>query len=319
MVHRTRTYSVRVTGSNNGRGSRHRGGRTGQALREDEGAVRVRPGGAGRHGLRAARAERRGQDHRRPRLRHAPAPGRGPGAGAGPRRGDGGGRGAAADRPDRAVRGAGRVPHRPRQPDHDRPAQPAHRERGPASRRRDARAVQPDRGRQPRGQDLLGRHAAAAGPGRQPDRLPVGAVPGRADHRPGPERPRHDLGDRPGARGRGDDAPAHHAVPGRGRSAGPPGGGDRRRHGHRRGHARRAQVLRRGRAPRGRPGRGRGRRGGDRRGQAVRDGQRPAGRGRAAPVGAGGGGRGADHAGGPRARRRRSPGQRRDDSARLAR
>jgi len=29
--------------------------------------------------------------------------------------------------------------------------------------------------------DLLGRHAAAAGPGRQPDRLSVGAVPGRAD------------------------------------------------------------------------------------------------------------------------------------------
>ncbi len=35
-----------------------------------------------------------------------------------------GGPGPAADRPDRAVRGAGRVPHRPRQPGHDRPAQP---------------------------------------------------------------------------------------------------------------------------------------------------------------------------------------------------
>ncbi len=31
--------------------------------------------------------ERRGQDHRGPRLRHAAAPGRGPGAGPGPRRG----------------------------------------------------------------------------------------------------------------------------------------------------------------------------------------------------------------------------------------
>ena len=199
MVHRTRTYNVRVTGSNNGRDSRHPGGRTGQGLRDDEGAGRVRPDRAGRHRLRAARAQRRGQDHRGPRVRHAAAPEPGPGAGAGARRGDRGGPGAAQDRPHRAVRGAGRVPDRPGQPDHDRPAEPAHRERGPAPRRRDARAVQPDRGGRARGQDLLGRHAAAAGPGRQPDRLPVGAVPGRADHRPGPERPRHDLGDRAGA------------------------------------------------------------------------------------------------------------------------
>src|ERR1700745_3276868 len=62
----------------------------------------------------------------------------------------------------------------------------------------------------------------------QPDRLSVGAVPGRADHRPGPERPRHDLGNRAGARGLGGDAAAHHAVPGRGRTAGPAASGDRR-------------------------------------------------------------------------------------------
>ena len=64
-----------------------------------------------------------------------------------------------------------------------------HRGRGPAPRRRDARAVRPHRGGRAGGQDLLRRHATAAGPGRQPDRLSVGAVPGRADHRPGPERP----------------------------------------------------------------------------------------------------------------------------------
>ena len=227
-----------------------------KTLREDAGAGRAGPGRAGRHGLRAARAQRRGQDHRRPRVLHPAAPEPGPGAGAGARRGDRGGPGPADDRPHRAVRGAGRVPDRPGQPGHDRPAQPAHRERGPAPRRRDARAVRPHRGGRPGGQDLLGRHATAAGPGRQPDRLSVGAVPGRADHRPGPERPRHDLGDRAGARGLGDDAPAHHAVPGRGRSAGPPGSGDRRRHGDRRGHARPAQVLRGRRAPRGGTGRG---------------------------------------------------------------
>ena len=111
----------------------------------------------------------------------------------------------------------------------------------------------------PRGQDLPGRHASTAGPGRQPHRLSVGTVPGRADHRPGPERPRYDLGHHARTGGGRHDAPAHHAVPGGGGPTGPPGGGHRRRHGHRRGPARAAQVLRGWRAPRGRAGRGRGR------------------------------------------------------------
>ncbi len=45
--------------------------------------------------------------------------------------------------------------------------------RGQAPGRRDARAVQPDRRGGARGQDVLGRHAAAAGPGRQLDRVPA--------------------------------------------------------------------------------------------------------------------------------------------------
>src|SRR5256885_1478042 len=39
------------TGSDDGRDPRHPGGRTGQDLREDKGAVRVGPDGAGRDGL----------------------------------------------------------------------------------------------------------------------------------------------------------------------------------------------------------------------------------------------------------------------------
>ena len=96
MVHRTGTYDVRVTGSDDGRDSRHPGGRTGQELREDAGAGRAGPDGAGRHGLRTARTQRRGQDHRRPRVLHPAAPEPGPGAGAGARRGDRGGPGPAA-------------------------------------------------------------------------------------------------------------------------------------------------------------------------------------------------------------------------------
>jgi hypothetical protein len=53
-------------------------------------------------------------------------------------------------------------------------------------------ALRPDQ-RLAGGPDLLGRHAAALGPSRRPDRRPVGAVPRRADHRPGPQRPRDDL------------------------------------------------------------------------------------------------------------------------------
>ena len=148
------------------------------------------------HRLRAARAERGGQDHCRPGAGHAAARGRRPGARARPRRGEPGRRRPPAHRADRPVRGPGRVPHRPVQPDHDRSAQPADREGGQAARGRAARAVRPHRGRVAGGQDLLGRHAPPPRPGGEPDRPPRGAVPRRADHRPRPERPRADVGHR---------------------------------------------------------------------------------------------------------------------------
>ena len=62
---------------------------------------------------------------------------------------------------------------------------------------RAARAVRPDRRGDPGGQDLLGRHAPPARPGGLADRPAGGAVPGRADDRSRPERPRADVGHRP--------------------------------------------------------------------------------------------------------------------------
>src|SRR6266511_3550712 len=41
-----------------------------------------------------------------------------------------------------------------------------------------------------------------------------GAVPGRADHRPGPPKPDRDVGHHPGAPGPGHDDPPHDPVPG---------------------------------------------------------------------------------------------------------
>ena len=60
--------------------------------------------------------------------------------------------------------------------------------------RRAARAVLADRGRQPHGQDLLGRHAPAPRPGGQPDRRTAGAVPRRADDGPRPAQPHRAVG-----------------------------------------------------------------------------------------------------------------------------
>jgi ABC-type multidrug transport system ATPase subunit len=48
---------------------------------------------------------------------------------------------------------------------------------------RTARPLRARRRRRPTGEDLLGRDAAPAGPGRQPGRQSPGAVPGRADDR----------------------------------------------------------------------------------------------------------------------------------------
>ena len=72
----------------------------------------------------------------------------------------------------------------------------------------------------------------AAAPGRPPAR----ALPRRADHRPGSAQPRRPVGDDRGARRRGHDRPAHHAVPRRGRPARRPDRRDRPRPGDRRGH-----------------------------------------------------------------------------------
>ena len=50
-------------------------------------------------------------------------------------------------------------------------------------------AVRPGRRRRAFGQDLLRWHAAPARPGREPGPAARGAVPGRADHRPGSAQP----------------------------------------------------------------------------------------------------------------------------------
>ena len=106
---------------------------------------------------------------------------------------------------------------------------------------------------EPPRQDLLGRHAPAARPRRRARRQPAGALPRRADDRPGPAQPPGGVGDDRGAGGRGHDRAADHAVPRRGRPPGRPHRGHRPRPRDRRGHARRAQGPRRRRAPRGPP------------------------------------------------------------------
>ena len=53
-----------------------------------------------------------------------------------------------------------------------------------------------DRGRRPRRQDLLGRHAPPARPRGRARRAPAGALPRRADHRARPAQPRSSCGRR---------------------------------------------------------------------------------------------------------------------------
>ena len=108
--------------------------------------------------------------------------------------------------------------------------------RGPPPRRRAAGAVRPGRGRPPHGGDLVGRHAPAPRPGRQPGRPALGDLPGRAHHRAGPAQPPGGVAgrDRPRRVG-GDDLP-HHPVPGGGGPAGRPHRRPRRRPGGRRRH-----------------------------------------------------------------------------------
>ena len=154
-------------------------------------------------------------------------------------------RGAPAGRRHRAVRLGRREPHRPREPLAVRPAaRPVDRSR-PRSTAEEllGRFGLEDAGGQA---DLavLRRHAAPAGPGRQPD-LPAAAdLPRRADHRPRPAHPRPDVGDHPRAGRPGLHGAADHAVPRRGRPARRPDRGHRPRPQGRRGHARPAQEPR---------------------------------------------------------------------------
>src|SRR6201996_6858136 len=115
---------------------RHPGGTAGQELRHDDGPGGPEPCRAPGQRVRPARAERSREDDLRPGLQHVAAARRGPRRGAGLRRGLRGRAGPRADRPDRAVRGPGRLPVRPGQPDHDRRAGPAVGPRGQTAGRR---------------------------------------------------------------------------------------------------------------------------------------------------------------------------------------
>ena len=212
---------------------RHRGPRSRQDL--PEGGTRSRRAelrGSGGHDLRAARPQRRREVHHRQDPHH-PGPGRfrvgqrgrpgraRPGCRGAPRHR--GGRPAIWGRPDR---------HWPGKPAavraHPGPAWPPARPPG----RRAAGPVRPGRGRGPDGPDLLGWHAAPARRGHGPDSPARGAVPGRANRRPGPGVALRDVGgDRPAVRGRGPHHPADHALPGGGRPAGQPAGHRRARPG----------------------------------------------------------------------------------------
>ncbi len=93
------------------------------------------------------------------------------------------------------------------------------------------------------GQELLRRHAAPARHRREHRRHAGADVPRRADDRARPALAQPGLGHHPRARRRGDDDPALHAVPRRGRPARRRDRRDRPRQGDRRGHAGPAQGV----------------------------------------------------------------------------
>ena len=124
--------------------------------------------------------------------------------------------------------------------------------------RRAAGPVRPHRRRQPDAQDVLGGDAPPPGPGRGPGGPAAGALPRRAHHRARPAEPPGPLGGHRGAGTDRDHGAAHHPVPRGGGPPGRPGGGDRPRPGHRRGHPVRAQGRPRGHGDRGDPARPRG-------------------------------------------------------------
>ena len=154
-------------------------------------------------------------------------------------------RGALRRQPHRPDRLGRRGPDRPREP---RPAGPPPRaaaRAGQDARRRAPRGLRPGRRRRPPRQELLRRHAPAPRHRGEHRRDARAAVPRRAHHGPGPALAQPGLGHHPGAGRAGDDDPAVHPVPRRGRPARRGHRRHRPRQGDRRGHAGAAQGVRR--------------------------------------------------------------------------
>ena len=93
------------------------------------------------------------------------------------------------------------------------------------------------------GGDVLRRHAPPPGHRHEPHRESAGDLPGRADHRARPAGADRGVEQRQGARRAGHDGAAHHAVPGRGRTARRPDRDPARGTDHRERHARRAEAA----------------------------------------------------------------------------
>jgi len=172
-------------GSADGDGRHDRGRGRQQGVRLGPGARRREPARPGRAGTGLARPERRGQDDAGADPHHVAAAGLR--ARAGRRAGHRAGRRCAAvgDRAGRPVRRCRRDADRAGEPPAGRAAVPSGPGRAAAAGRAGARAVPAGRRRRPAGANLFRRHAAAAGPGRQPGGPAAGAHLGRADHRPG--------------------------------------------------------------------------------------------------------------------------------------
>ena len=140
------------------------------------------------------------------------------------------------DRRHRPVLGRRQPAHGRGEPDPDgRPAPPRPRG-GPPARRGAARPLRPRRRGEAPGRHLLRRHAPPARPRDDPRGRPADHLPRRADDRPGPPQPPHDVGDHPRARRRRRHDLPDDAVPRGGRPPRRPHRGPRPRQADRRGH-----------------------------------------------------------------------------------
>ncbi len=213
-----------------------------QDLRGQTGPGRLRPRSAARHRLRPARSQRRGQDHRRAHPGLPRAARQRPGDCRGTRRDPRTPRGAPQDRTHRTARGRRRDHHSAAEPGDVRPPLPPRCGARPAAGDRTPRPVRADGGGGPPAEGLQRRYAPEARSGLQHDPRPRGAVPGRADHRPGPARQERGVGGRARPHGGGHDGGAHHPLPGRGRQALRPHSRDRPGPQRHRGHPGRAQA-----------------------------------------------------------------------------